>query len=236
MFLVQEYIPPCVCVCVFCVGVHMWVFVQESVCVCLFSHFPFFISHVCGFADSRAHLTRAEAWLRPTQTCGWRQWLRNEGKGRGEEREREGSQGGREQKQREVEGVIDGMPPPTAPPSPGVAEMSSWPWIHVWQRRSACTHAYTDLIQMQRTGAAENSKTEAFHNICQLSGRKQAWVQDQSSPSCGPGLEDGTDRNRKWEVRQRARCEKLSITDKGFYNKQTGSHCDGRMDQSVINT
>lgn len=65
--------------------------------------------------------------------------------------------------------------------------------------------AQTPIHTCGRTGAAENSKTEAFHNICQLSGRKQAWVQDQSSPSCGPGPEDGTDRSKEREQKDRGR-------------------------------
>lgn len=61
-----------------------------SICECLFkwarvSVLSFPIPHICGFADSRAHLTRAKAWLRLLQTCGWWLWLR-EAKERRKER------------------------------------------------------------------------------------------------------------------------------------------------------
>ena len=61
---------------------------------------------------------------------------------------------------------------------------------------SAHTDANTHADTQEQLKIAEQNSI-AFHNICQLSGRKQAWTQDQSSPSCGPGLEDGTDRNRE---------------------------------------
>lgn len=124
----------------------MRVFVQLSLCVCLFSHFPFLISHVCGFADSRAYLTRAEAWLRPTQTCGWRLWLRKEGRGREKEKEEKGRETGvgESRKKRDGQGVRDGM---SSPSSPWAGERSSCPWIQVWKNNSThtvLTNANTD--------------------------------------------------------------------------------------------
>lgn len=113
-------------------------------------------------------------------------------------REREGTRRGKakvvrevtEQKRRGVDSAVDGMqfPPLT------------WGSRDEQLAINTCVAALrtqTLIRACRHPRAAENSKTEALHNICQLSGREQAQVQDQSSPSCGLGPEDGTDRKKR---------------------------------------
>lgn len=135
----------------------LWAFVCVAVGVCLFSHFPLFISHVCGFTDSRAHLTRAQAWLRPMQTCGWRLWLRKEGKRRVEKRRGEESAlavGGWRNRAKWRWNVFS--------PSAWAADLSSWPWIDEWQHHSAhpeCTLIHTDTLEQLKIAKQRPSTT-----------------------------------------------------------------------------
>lgn len=142
----------------------LWVCVHVAVVVCLFSHFPLFVSHVCGFTDSRAHLTRARAWLRPMQTCGWRLWLRKEGKKEGgeETRGRECIGGGGKGCRKRAKWRVSEMKC-LLPFSLGCRfEQLA---MNRWVAASLSTpRVHTDTYR--HSGAAENSQTEAFHNIC----------------------------------------------------------------------
>lgn len=139
----------------------LWVCVHVAV-VCLFSHFPLFVSHVCGFTDSRAHLTRAQAWLRPMQTCGWRLWLRKEGKKEGgeETRGRECIGGEGRVVEREQSGECQRWN--VFSPSAWAADLSSWPWIDEWQHHSAhpeCTLIHTDILEQLKIAKQRPSTT-----------------------------------------------------------------------------
>ena len=161
-----------------------------SVCS-LISHFSYLMSVVSQTAGPISRELRHDSDLRRLVAGGCDSERKGKG-GRGEGKGRQ-SKGG--QKQREAEGVMGGMSfPPLTQGSRG-EQLAMNTCVAALQ----CIHMHAQPLihTCRRTGAAENSKTEALHNICQLSGRKQAWVQDQSSPSCGPGLEDGTDRNRE---------------------------------------
>lgn len=214
MFLVQEYSP-------LCVGgyVYMCECLSKRACVCLFSHFPFLISHVCGFTDSRAHLTRAEAWLRPTQTCGWRQWLRKEEEGWGGQGEGRELRGG----QKQVEGIRDGM---SSPHSPKVGDEQLA--MNTWVAASLSTHADT---QEQLKIAKQRPSTTSANYLAESGPGPRIRVVPAVGLDWRMALIE-TVRDR----REKTWWEKLSITDKGLYNKKTGSQCDRRIDQSVINT
>lgn len=183
------------CVCVYVCGS-----VYASECACLFVlSFP--ISHISCLWFHRQQGPSHESWgMTQTYADLWLAAVTQSG------REREGTRRGkakvvgavREQKRRGVEGSVDGMRFPPLTRGCRDEQLAINTCV-------AALRTQTLICACRHPGAAENSKTEALHNICQLSGREQAQVQDQSSPSCGLGLEDGTDRKREWGERERDR-------------------------------